>query len=70
MAYVTFLKDGEGLQVGESVFILKADRGAKVVLEVDDSIVIKKLSREHLQNERWRKKAFLPDRNRLSTEVD
>jgi hypothetical protein len=55
MAYVTYLKRGEALKIGDSVMILESARGAKIVLEVDDETVIHKLSSEELKNARYRK---------------
>jgi len=57
MAFVTYLKHGEGIKIGDAVFILQSERGARVSLEVGENIVIKKLTKEDVQNGRWRKKA-------------
>jgi hypothetical protein len=61
MAYVTMLKKGEGLKIGDSVMVFEGTRTAKVVLEVDDNVVIRKLTKEQLRNERFRKKPILSD---------
>jgi hypothetical protein len=55
MAFVNYLKNGEGLKIGDAVFIMQSERGARIVLEVDKKIVITKLSKEEIKNERWRK---------------
>jgi len=57
MAFVTYLKHGEGIKIGEAVFILQSERGARIVLEVDDKVVITKMTKEEVNNGRWRKKA-------------
>ena len=60
MAYVTFLKRGEALKINDSVVILEDARNAKIILQVDDSVVIHKLTKEQVKNERYRKKPTLP----------
>lgn len=57
MAFVTYLKHGEAIKIGDAVFILQSERGARIVLEVDDKVVITKMTKEEVNNGRWRKKA-------------
>ena len=59
MAFVTYLKQGEGIKIGDAVFILQSERGARIVLEADQKTVITKMTKEEVQNERWRKQVKL-----------
>ena len=59
MAYVTVLKQGEALKIGASVVILDSVKSAKIVLDVDDSIIIQKLTKEEVSNGRYRKQKAL-----------
>jgi len=59
MAFVTYLKQGEGIKIGDAVFILQSERGARIVLEVDDKVVITKMTKEEVNNGRWRKQVKL-----------
>lgn len=67
MAYVTTLKKGEGLKIGDNVMIFEGSRSAKVVLEVDEKTVIHKLTKEQIANERYRKKPFLSEQKEEKT---
>lgn len=60
MAYVTYLKRGEGLKINGNLLILEAVRGAKIVLEVGEDDTIQKLTEKDLKNARIRKAPILP----------
>jgi hypothetical protein len=68
MAFVTYLKQGEGIKIGDAVFILQSERGARIVLEADQKTVITKMTKEEVQNERWRKQVKLS--RSISKEAD
>ena len=59
MAFVTYLKQGEGIKIGDAVFILQSERGARIVLETDQKTVITKMTKEEVNNGRWRKQVKL-----------
>jgi hypothetical protein len=59
MAFVTYLKQGEGIKIGDAVFILQSERGARIVLETDQETVITKMTKEEVNNGRWRKQVKL-----------
>ena len=59
MAYVTQLKRGEALKIGEAVMILDSAKSARIVLDVDPDVIIQKLSKKELQVERYRKTPIL-----------
>lgn len=67
MAYVTTLRKGEALKIGENVMIFEGTNNTRVVLEVDDSTVIHKLTKEQLKNERYRKNAALSEQEKEKT---
>ena len=56
MAYVTLLKKGEALKIGESILFLDSERSAKIVLDVDKDVKIIKLTKEDVKNGRYRKR--------------
>lgn len=59
MAYVTQLKRGEALKIGDAVMILDSAKSARIVLDVDPDVIIQKLSKKELQVERYRKTPIL-----------
>lgn len=67
MAYVTTLRKGEALKIGENVMIFEGTNNTRVVLEVDDKTVIHKLTKEQLKNERYRKNAALSEQEKEKT---
>ena len=65
MAYVTQLKYGEGLKIGDQIFIMDSPRGCRLVIQdVDPETVIHKLTAHEVKSGRYRKNKALSNKEK------